>query len=179
MRWTSIAAISGLLLGLASLAARADESILPPPDDDVRSRSHCQRVSAHIVSIFFVDGCASPVGICTQGNIETGLLAGTTSFTVLTANSPPDFPNLLQYTGEFVITTENGVLTIQDSGVFDQANGAFFERDPIASGTGIFTNATGPLFSFGTQTTNPPGFDGFVVGLLCGVGQSPSLPEDT
>jgi hypothetical protein len=179
MRWTPIAVISGFLLGFASLAARADESILPPPDEDGRAHGNCQIVNAHIVSTFFVDGCTSPVGICTQGNIASGPLAGTTLFTVLTADSPPDFPDVLHYTGQFAITTENGTLTIQDSGVFDQANGVFFERDPIASGTGIFANATGPLFSFGTQTANPPGFDGFVVGLLCGVGQAPGLPEDT
>jgi hypothetical protein len=187
MRLTSIAAISGVLLGLASLRARADESgapppnltlppdLAPPPDDDWRARGNCQSVDAHIVSTFFVDGCASPVGICTQGTIDSGLLAGTTVFTVLTADSP-NSPDILQYTGEFVITTLNGVLTIHDTGVFDQANGVFFEMDPIVSGTGAFTNAAGPLFSVGRST--PTGFDGAVIGVICGVPQD-AVPEDT
>jgi len=42
----------------------------------------CQVFSAPIVTSFFVDGCASPFGICTAGSIDGGLLGGSTTFAV-------------------------------------------------------------------------------------------------
>jgi hypothetical protein len=122
-----------------------------------------------IITTFFVEGCTSPIGLCTEGTIPYGLLAGTTRFTVL-ALDPGDSADLLLYTGALVITTSRGVLTIQDRGVLNATNGNFFEIDQIVAGTGAFTNGTGTLFAWGTST--PTSFAGRIFGWICG------LPED-
>ncbi len=160
MRGTCIAAISTLAIGLAPVSARAG-------DED-----GCEFSSAPIVSTYFpVDqGCMSPVGICTQGTIPSGPLAGTTVFTVLTVD-PGDPPSLRLYTGELLISTLGGDVIIHDSGTFDTLGLTFSEIDPIVSATGSLSLTTGVLFSNGTQTLDdtqtPTGFEGVIFGDLC------------
>jgi len=77
-----------------------------------------------------------------------------------------DSPELLLYTGELVITTPSGDLTIQDRGVLNAVDGSFFEFDEIVDGTRAFTGVSGLLFSQGTST--PTGFDGTISGQICG-----------
>jgi hypothetical protein len=158
MRATWIAAISGL--AMVSVSARAElasgRGLIGDP---------CTPVNAPIVTAFFVEGCTSPFGVCTQGEIAAGVLAGTTRFAVV-ALEPGDSPELLLYTGELVITTPSGDLTIQDRGVLNAVDGSFFEFDDIVDGTRAFTGVSGLLFSQGTST--PTGFDGTISGQICG-----------
>src|SRR5438309_524271 len=105
MRCTSVAVISALAIGQVPLAARAVE---PSAGETSGGEDEwCDSIDAPIVSTFFVDGCASPAGICTEGSIPSGRLAGTTVFTVLTVESGNP-PNFLLYTGELLISTPGG-----------------------------------------------------------------------
>jgi hypothetical protein len=164
MRATWIAAISGLAIGLVSVSARAGE-LASSGDSGGWIGDPCTPVNAPIVTAFFLEGCTSPFGLCTQGEIASGVLAGTTRFAVV-ALQPGDSPELLLYTGELVITTPSGDLTIQDRGVLNAADGSFFEFDEIFDGTRAFTGVSGLLFSQGTST--PTGFDGTISGQVCG-----------
>ena|SRR5205085_9762993 len=165
MRCTLVATAAVLLLmvGLAPRAARADAG---PDAATTVADSECVSVRDPIVTTFFLDGCTSPFGLCTEGNIASGVLAGTTQFSVLSLG-PGDSPELLLYTGQLVITTADGTLTIQDNGVLDTLDGTFFEIDETVGGTGSFENHSGTLFSQGNSTTT--GFEGTISGQICGV----------
>ena len=154
MQRTMSAAIAGLMIGLGSLSARAS--------DDSQT---CAAVNAPITASFFVDGCTSPFGVCTAGVIPSGLLTGTTLFTVLTLQ-PGETQEMLLYTGEFVISTFYGDVVIHDQGALSSPDGTFFEFDEIVSGTGKFSNASGTLFSQGVSTGT--GFDSTISGQICG-----------
>jgi len=151
-RWT--AALAGLMIGLVSASARA-----------IDDPQKCAAVNAPITASFFVDGCASPFGLCTSGLIPSGQLTGTTQFTVLTLQ-PAETPDMLLYTGELVISTFYGDVVIHDRGALSQVDGSFFEFDEIVSGTGKFANASGTLFSQGVNTGT--GFDSTISGQICG-----------
>ena len=113
---------------------------------------------------YFVDGCTSPVGLCTQGTVEAGPLTGSTRFTALTL-APGPTPDELLYTGELVITTRNGTVTIHDFGVFNTATGVFSEVDQIVGGTRRFKHGTGTLGAQGVGTAT--GFIGTLSGAIC------------
>jgi hypothetical protein len=134
---------------LASWSAQADE---------------CKEVEAQITTSYFLAGCTSPVGLCTAGTVGSGLLAGTTRFIVLTLAPGPSAYELL-YTGELVITTKSGSVTLRDYGVFNQATGQYFEMQNVVSGTRKFKNATGALTSSGLGSTT--GFSGTLTGAIC------------
>jgi len=154
------AVICALAFGVSALPARAEDRASFDGDFDV-----CSPVNAPIVTSFFLDGCTSPFGICTQGNIDSGPLAGKTRFAVESL-LPGPLPELLLYGGMLVIETANGTVNIKDKGVLNQQDGSFFEFDFIASGTRAFADATGTLFSDGVST--PTGFDGTISGQICG-----------
>ena len=142
----------GLMLlaaGLFALPARADS---------------CEKVDTTIVTTFFVAGCTSPVGVCTQGVIASGPLAGTTRFTALTL-APGPTPDVLVYTGELVITTEDGTVTIHDRGFSNTATGQFFELEKVDAGTRKYRNASGLLTSQGLASAT--GFAGTITGRIC------------
>src|SRR3989449_11669532 len=160
MRSTSTAALSVFAVALSSMPARADDPSAVSVQD---AASGCAFVNAPIVTRFFIDGCTSVFGICTAGTIDSGMLAGSTQFTLLTLG-PGDLPGQLVYSGQLVITAAGGSLTINDSGALNP-DGTDFEIDPIVSGTGDFGNGAGTLFSSGTRT--PTGFDGTVAGRIC------------
>jgi hypothetical protein len=143
------AAPAVVLALLASAAARADE---------------CKSVNSPIVTSYTVTGCASPVGLCTDGTVAKGLLAGTTHFTVLTL-APGPGPGVLLYTGELVITTRRGMVTVQDSGLFNEVTGQYFELQKVVSGTRKFSHADGVLTSQGTGSAT--GFSGTLTGSVC------------
>src|ERR1700737_1295049 len=124
----------------------------------------CKQVDAPISTSYFLAGCTSPVGLCTAGTIGSGVLAGTTRFTVLTL-APGASPYELLYPGELVITTKSGSVTVRDYGVFNQATGQYFELQQVLSGTRRFEDATGTLTSSGLGSTT--GFSGTITGTVC------------
>jgi hypothetical protein len=142
-------AVSALAIGvLTAGATRADP---------------CKAVDTTIVTTF--TPCApneSPVGICTEGTIASGPLAGTTRFAVQTITGTDTG---VMYTGVLTVTTRSGTVQIHDSGILDPVTGRFTELDQIVSGTGRFKHVTGLLVSQGMQTAT--GFEGTLTGELC------------
>src|SRR4051812_15039190 len=117
--------------------------------------------------------CVSPVGVCTVGTVPSGRLAGTTRFTALTINPGPS-PELLVYTGELVITTPDGTLTLRDFGLLNSTTARYFEMQQIISGTGIYAGARGVLTSQGRSTAT--GFQGVLSGAVCTVATPTPTP---
>jgi hypothetical protein len=150
-------------MGLGSLTARASNG--RGDGDGNGNFDACSPVNVPIVTSFFLDGCTSPFGICTQGTIDSGPLAGTTRFAVLSLE-PGASPELLEYGGVLVIDTDNGAVTIKDRGVLNGLDGSFFEFDQVVGGTRAFADASGLLFSDGVTT--PTGFEGTIAGQVCG-----------
>jgi hypothetical protein len=133
----------------------------------------CIPVHAKIQSTFFAEGCNSPVGLCTTGEItEGGLLNGSTSFVALGMSPAAGMPGVepdttLSYSGLLKITTRLGMLTILDVGVFDTARGVFSELDRITEGTERLFGASGTLFIYGTAFADGTGFGGSIRGEVC------------
>jgi len=78
----------------------------------------CVPINGTIQSDVTADGCTSPVGLCTAGNIQAGLLTGTTRFTALSlafsAGMPGTVePSTLSYAGDLVITTNQGEIVVR------------------------------------------------------------------
>src|SRR5438874_2248722 len=80
----------------------------------------CKPVDAMIVTNFVEcpSDFQSPVGLCTAGFIDSGLLKGTTLFRVLTFDQATG-----EYTGELVILTKHGTLTLNDTGMLTATGG--------------------------------------------------------
>lgn len=131
-----------------------------------RADDRCDPVQTQIVTNYSLAGCASPVGVCTSGNLTSGDLAGTTRFTALTMQQGPA-PDAIYYTGNLVITTPSGSVTVRDSGVLDATTGAYFELQQVLSGTEVYQGVTGTFTSQGYATAT--GFAGDLTGALCGV----------
>ena len=124
----------------------------------------CKPVHTTIVTFFFTDGCESPVGICTAGKVRSGPLEGTTRFQALTVAEGPT-PDVLVYTGELVITTHRGTVTIRDAGVLNGTTGKFAELQKIVEGSRGLAHVSGVLTSRGVQTAT--GFQGSLNGFVC------------
>jgi hypothetical protein len=124
----------------------------------------CKEIDTFISTSYFVQGCTSPVALCTAGTVAFGPLAGTTRFTALTA-APGATPYQFFYTGELVITTRSGSVTLHDFGFFDAMAGKYSELQQIVAGTKKFKNATGTLSSAGLG--DAAGFSGTLTGTIC------------
>ncbi len=143
-----------LALLLSPLAARANQ---------------CAPVLTNILTAYTMGpDCASPVGVCTAGTIASGTLAGTTHYTVLTVTPGPS-PDLLFYTGELVITTSAGTLTLRDFGLLNSVSAHYYEVQQVVSGTGGYAGMRGTLTSQGIST--PSGFQGTLSGPICNLVQ--------
>jgi len=144
-----LTAVSALATGvLASGVARADQ---------------CKAVDTTIVTTF--TPCApneGPFGICTDGTIPSGLLAGNTRFAVQTMTGTD---TSVMYTGILTVTTRSGTVQIRDYGILNPMTGAFSEIEQVIGGTGRFKHLTGMVVSQGIQTAT--GFSGTLVGTLC------------
>ncbi len=87
-------------------------------------------------------------GNTTATIIRGGILNGTTSAHFdITGGTPPE----LTLAGTVVFTTPRGTLTVMVDGTFNVVTGAFRASGPVASGTGVFTGASGRLRFVGTQ----------------------------
>lgn len=125
----------------------------------------CQPVDASIVTSFVACPAdfQSPVGLCTQGTIDSGPLKGTTLFRVMTL--VPGSADTMLYTGELRVTTKHGTVTLKDAGVLDAATGRYFEVQTVVGGTGQLEHATGLLTSQGFDIGT--GFVGSLTGAIC------------
>jgi len=117
------------------------------------------------------DNNLSPVGLCTAGSVDSGPLAGATSFAALTLTTTR-VPTVFHYTGRLIITTSSGdTLTIRDRGVLDLGNRKYFEFQKVVGGTGALAGAKGMLTSQGQLTPDPLTgfflFEGSLDGQVC------------
>ena len=145
-------AVPALALALASGGARA---------------ARCTAIDTTIATTLSPCSAHNPsptVGLCTVGTVYSGALAGTTSFAAATF-TPTHVETVFHYTGNLIITTRSGTLTIRDRGVLDMGKGAYFEFQKVVAGTGAFEGAKGMLTSqgqfFGAS------FLGNVTGKVC------------
>ncbi|HEY4886874.1 MAG TPA: hypothetical protein VII08_24845 [Myxococcales bacterium] len=115
--------------------------------------ARCTAIDATIATHFSPcspDNLPNPdVGLCTAGTVDSGLLAGDTSFAAYTL-TPTQVFGVYHYTGNLIITTASrDTLTIRDRGVLDMGKGKYFEFDKVVAGTGAFAGAKGMLTSQG------------------------------
>ena len=149
-------------------------SLLLAPSAEAVDDALCIPVQAKIEAFFVVEGCESPVGLCTAGTITRGgFLDGTTSFTALATAEGAGLPggieplSTLSYTGILEVAAAHGTLTLSDVGVLDPETGVFSELDRITDGTGKFEGASGVLFIYGNTTAGGTGFIGTIKGEVC------------
>src|SRR2546425_13329964 len=122
------------------------------------TENRCVGVHATIATSYSTaPGCASPVGVCTAGNVTSENLQGTTWFSASTTQPGPP-PGLDFYTGDLVITTADGTVTLHDYGLLNSTSGLYFEGEGATSGTGAQAGKNGTLVSHTTRTA--PGFPG-------------------
>ena len=108
-----------------------------------------------------VEGCTSPVGICTHGTLRGGVNAEfdfTATSLVPTADTAAT--SVLLYTGDIVLSNQFGTLTCKDAGAFQSAgSGAVSSVCTIVEGTGQYSGATGTIQFVGNFTL-PEGGEG-------------------
>jgi hypothetical protein len=127
----------------------------------------CHEVHGTIDTAFSGGPCESATGLCTAGTItRAGRLEGTTSYKldVLAASARPEASS---YAGVLTLTTNQGTLTLDDTGMVDFGGGVFTEYQTVVGGTGRFAGATGTLFASGFLTADRTGFGGPISGTLC------------
>jgi hypothetical protein len=136
---------------LVCLGARADQ---------------CWPVRATIATTYSLGpSCASPVGVCTAGTVLSPSFTGPSYFTAMTI-SPGPTADVLLYTGELVISTSAGTITIRDHGFLNTVSAQYLELQQIVSGDGAYAGAHGMLTSRGVSTAT--GYHGTLNGALCG-----------
>jgi hypothetical protein len=147
--------IAMFVLGAGALAASSA----------VADEHGCKPVDATIVTSFVACPAdfQSPVGLCTQGTIDSGPLKGTTLFRAMTL--VPGSADTMLYTGELRITTKHGTVTLKDAGVLDAASGRYFEAQTVVGGTRQFEHVSGLLTSQGFDVGT--GFVGTLTGAIC------------
>jgi hypothetical protein len=91
--------------------------------------------------------CAS---LCTESE-WTGRLDGTSSFTLISLeDAQVPNANISRFHGDLVLSTANGDLIGQDSGIWDLDTGQYVDIYTVTSGTGDYTGATAVIVLFGT-----------------------------
>ncbi len=121
------------------------------------SASDCKLVNAALQATTRV--CVqSPVGICSSGTIESGLLAGEFS-TTHDAVAPGAglgtlAPHTVAYSASVTATTADGELHLHQLGVSDPDNKSFIELLVVTDGNGRFTGASGVLHVTGNLDTH-------------------------
>src|SRR6267143_4804441 len=124
MRLVSTAVPALALALLASGGARA-----------ARSTAIDAMIATHLV-FPCPDNNLSPVNLCTAGSVDSGPLAGATSFAALTF-TPTHVDTVFHYTGNLIITTPSrDTLTIHDRGLLDMGNGVYIAVQKGVGGNG-------------------------------------------
>jgi hypothetical protein len=139
----------------------------------VSAEGRCRHVEGHIHAALTSENCASPLGLCTAGTVSGGgPLDGATTFLTLSAAPSAGMPGVeaaanLSYSGDFTLKARRGTLESSDLGALDASHALFVEMYRPLSGTGIFANWTGALFSSGVLVDNGTAFDGKIHGEIC------------
>lgn len=121
---------------------------------------HCRKVKGKFSDVV---GGGSNTGTITNG----GILNGTTERVFNSGALPTPDPTTVSFTGDYIVTTNRGVLKAHDVYLFDFARGvgtAIHRIDPEAS-TGIFAGATGVFFDNAKATASTA--EGVLTGEIC------------
>jgi hypothetical protein len=141
-----------ILLGVTSLLAVGVLVVaggFPTWPAPAEADGHCHTIQTTQTAV------ADFEAFTTAGEIKSGLLKGTTTFTgdpasltqITSAVFPPVEPLTSSYTGELEITTRKGTLTTRSVGVFEGVPfGVGVQFDRVIKGTGMFEGASGVLF---------------------------------
>ncbi len=138
----------------------------------VEADDRCREVHGRVHTTETTQNCASPLGLCTTGTVTgAGPLDGATTFLTLDGAPSAGMPGVepaanLSYSGQFTLTTRDGVLESSDLGALDASHALFIEMYRPLSGTGRFADWSGELFSSG-HIIDGTSFDGEIHGTLC------------
>jgi hypothetical protein len=139
----------------------------------------CWAFHYDISTTLYTEGCTSPVGLCTTGEVTWfGFHIASTTFQAVGLGggavgeesivTPPAEPaTTWSYAGDFAMDTWFGDVELEDVGVFDTSMGVFSEMQRVVGGDGFFDGATGVLWSYGFARADGTGFDGKLVGEIC------------
>lgn len=109
--------------------------------------------------------CASPVGICTHGQLTGGLTA---TYDFVADTQTVAFPTA-SLTGHSTITTDKGgaVLQGQDTSTLSLVTGAFTTTVRIVGGTQKYKKASGTIVAVGVFDFATGGTAGTYTGTIC------------
>ena len=116
--------------------------------------------------------CTSPVGLCTHGTLggDFPAIYDFTFSTLQSANDPTD-PTEYVYTGHSTVTTTQGVIHTNDSGVLHLTSTGtdepFVTTASIATGTERYVGATGVFVATGTLNMNTGESVGSFIAHVC------------
>jgi hypothetical protein len=134
----------------------------------------CRPVIGHETGAPVTEGCSSPIGFCSGGDIVANRgLKGTVLFVADSiAPGPATQPGWMSYAGNVTITTTEGTLSGRSLGIYDAdpsspTTNAFVVFDAYQTGTGRFEGVTGQLYAGGTHTEAEAGGPFPVSGELC------------
>jgi hypothetical protein len=124
--------------------------------------TRCKGVHGHITSELLTGPeCTSPVGLCTRGRF-TGDIRGAFVFTAtsLTPSADTEQTGVVHYTGDILIRTQRGQISIKDAGAFNALPGSTGDVgavSTIVAGTGRYAGASGRIRIRGTFTPEDGG----------------------
>ncbi|RAL20544.1 hypothetical protein DL240_16010 [Lujinxingia litoralis] len=176
----SFAVVVLALMGASSLAFAQGPGHGHGHDEDEADEPICRSISASLSATFYTEGCDSPVGMCTAGDLlqrgrrvvgQTNYVADGVGGGAIGEDSivfPPVEPgSTWSYAGVLRLITPLGEVQSSDIGVFDTAGGSFTELNRVTGGTGIFEGATGTFFINGTSFPDGSGFEADITGEVC------------
>jgi hypothetical protein len=109
----------------------------------------CQVVTGTTSAEITSEGCASPVGLCTVGTLESPLGALEGPFELMVTSLIVCDENVLCYEGVLVLEARAGTIRFADAGALDVGAGAFSDTATSVGGNGLFANRVVTLFFAG------------------------------
>lgn len=130
----------------------------------------CKKIHGTIVDVQVTEGCTSPNRFCAAGTVTANHgLNGTTYFTMDGAvRGPAVLPGSVATSGILVYTTDNGTLTVRESGLsgLSESGQSYFTAfQQVLEGTGEYEGATGHLWVLGQAF--PDRFEAGIRGEIC------------
>jgi hypothetical protein len=128
----------------------------------------CKSIHAELTEVSSTEGCNPGLASCFLGEVDGNHgLRGTTHFAADSARAgPATSPSFISYSGPFEYRTNNGTLTMRETGVTtNNAEGVVTAYQEIVQGTGLYAGASGYLFVSGQKTGGM--ITTFVKGEIC------------
>lgn len=127
----------------------------------------CKKIHGQIVDVQVTEGCTSPNRFCAAGTVQANHgLNGTTYFRMDGAvRGPATAPGSLATSGILVYTTDQGTLTVRESGLSGFSGGFFTAFQEVLEGTDDYLGATGHLWVLGRNLGTH--FEADIEGELC------------